>query len=115
MNNLDADLLQLLRDLLTQLPSLLILLVCFTIAIVRWKRHPKASLIAALGLAAIFFQGLFYTIAYFVINRLVVGSGGYQEHLGLYNRLALLSNFLFAIGLGTLLTAVFIGRRQRLG
>jgi hypothetical protein len=34
---------ELLKDLLAQLPSLLVVLGCMIFTIVRWKRHPKVS------------------------------------------------------------------------
>jgi hypothetical protein len=53
MDGTSQDLILFLRNVLTQLPSLLTLLICLIIALVRWKRHPKVSLVAALGFISI--------------------------------------------------------------
>lgn len=113
MESLNQDLIQLLRNVLTQLPSLLTLLICLIIALARWKRHPKVSLVAAIGSLLLILQGLFFSAAYIWIPRMF-GFGGFQDNQGFFSLLALLTNFLFAIAFAVFLTAIFIDRKQRL-
>ena len=115
MDSLNQDLLLALRNVLTQLPSLLTLLVCLLIAIIRWKRHPKVSMLAAVGLILIIFDELFFAGAYLFIPRLLFASGSEEGHQLFFYLLGLSSNVLFAAALGTLLIAVFIRRDQELG
>ena len=115
MDSISQDLLQVLRNVLTQLPSLLTLLVCLVIAILRWKRHPKVSMLAGLGLILIIFDELFYSGAYIWIPRLFFAPGSDQDHQRFFYLLGLSSSILFAVALGTLLIAIFIDRKQKLG
>ena len=115
MDSISQDLLQVLRNVVTQLPSLLTLLVCLVIAIIRWKRHPKVSMLAGLGLILIIFDELFYSGAYIWIPRLFFAPGSDQEHQTFFYLLGLSSSLLFALSLGMLLIAIFIDRNQRVG
>jgi hypothetical protein len=114
MDSLNQDLLMVLRNLLTQLPSLLTSFVCLLIAIIRWKRHPKVSLVASLGLILLILHGLFFSAAYIWIPRVFV-SGSFQENPRFFSLLALTTNFLFAVALATFLAAVFIDRKRTSG
>jgi len=115
MESTSQDLFQVLRNVLTQLPSLLTLLVCLVISIVRWKRHPKVSMVAALAFVFLILHGLVFSAAYIWIPRLFFGSGSYESHPTFYWALALITNFLFAIALATLLLAVFVDRDRAPG
>ncbi len=111
MEFLGVELRQLLRELLTQLPSLLTLLICLVIAVVRWKRHPKVSLVASLAFVFLIFYGLFFSVVYTSLPRWL-GYEAYEANRRLYFVLALVASFSFAIALATLLSAVFIDRRR---
>lgn len=112
MESIGQDLFQVLRNVLTQLPSLLTLLICLVISIVRWKRHPKVSLVASLAFVFLILHGLIFSAAYIWIPRWFLGSGSYDSNPTFFTALALTTNFLFAIALATLLLAVFIDRRR---
>ena len=112
MESTSQDLFQVLRNLLTQLPSLLTLLVCLIIAIVRWKRHPKVSLVASLAFLFLILHGLVFSAAYIWIPRWFIGSGSYESNPTFFSVFALITNFLFAIAMATLLAAIFIDRRR---
>lgn len=114
MDSLNHDLLEVLRNVLTQLPSLLTLLICLVIAIARWKRHPRVSLVAGLGLLFLILHGLFFSAAYIWVPRLFLASPGFQSNRRFYYLFGLLTNFLFAVAFGTLLIAIFIDRKQNL-
>ena len=106
------DITQLLRSLLTQLPSLLVLLVCLVFALVRWKRHPKVSLVAGLAFAFLFFHGIGISAIYVWLPRLLLSSPSSKESEAFYSWLALFNNVTFALGLAMLLVAVFIDRKS---
>jgi hypothetical protein len=112
MESISQDLFQVLRNVLTQLPSLLTLLICLVIAIARWKRHPKVSLVASLAFVFLILHGLIFSAAYIWIPRWFLGSGSYESNRTFFTALALTTNFLFAVALATLLLAVFIDRRR---
>ena len=112
METIGQDLIQVLRNVLTQLPSLLTLLICLVIAIARWKRHPKVSLVASVALILLISHGLIFSAAYIWIPRWFLGSGGYESNPTFFSALALITNVLFAIALATLLLAIFIDRRR---
>ncbi|MEP6569682.1 MAG: hypothetical protein ABJC10_07910 [Acidobacteriota bacterium] len=113
MDSINQDLLQVLRNVLTQLPSLLTLLVCLVIALLRSKRHPKVSMLAGLGMILIIFDELFYSGAYIWIPRLFFATGSDRDHQTFFYLLGLSSSLLFALSLGMLLIAIFIDRNQR--
>ena len=106
------DITQLLRSVLTKLPSLLVMLACLVIAIVRWKRHPRVSLLAGLAFAFLIFHGLGVSVIYIWLPRLLRSSASSESSETFYSWLALFTNFTFAIGLATLLMAIFIDRKR---
>ena len=112
MESTSQDLLQVLRNVLTQLPSLLTLMICLVIAIVRWKRHPKASLVASLAFLFFILHGLVFSAAYVWIPRWFIGSGRFESNPTFFLVFPLITNFLFGIALATLLVAVFIDRSR---
>ena len=112
MESTSQDLVQVMRNVLTQLPSLLTLLICLVIALARWKRHPKVSLVAVLAFLFLILHGLIFSAAYIWIPRWFVGSGSYESNPTFFSVFALITNFLFAVALATLLLAVFIDRRR---
>lgn len=114
MNNLSADLFQVLTNLLTQLPSLITLFVCLIIAVVRWKRHPKVSLFASLAFIFLIVHTLFFSSAYIWLPRVLFNSPAYDDHTTFFKLFSLTISLLFAISLGILLIAIFIDRKPKL-
>jgi hypothetical protein len=53
-----------------------------------------------------------FSFIYIWLPRLVLGSGSYAENPTFYSALALITNFLFAVALATVLLAIFIDRRR---
>ena len=89
----------------------LTLLVCIVIALVRWKAHPKVSLIAAIAFIFLILHALVFSAAYLWIPRLLFGPEG-EASRSFFRGLSLVSNGLFGISLATLLVAVFLGRAK---
>ena len=106
-----SDLFQLVREVAVQFPSLLALLVCLVIALVRWKRHPRASLVASLAFVLLMLHGLFFAAIYIWIPHWL-GEGTAESHRTFYNMFGLFASVLFAIAMAILLVAVFIDRKQ---
>lgn len=112
MDSVSQDPYLLLRNVLTQLPSLLTLLLCLIVAIIRWKRHPKVSFVASLAFVFMILHGLIFSAAYIFIPRWFLGPGPAESNRAFFTTLALVTNLLFAVALATLLLAVFIDRRR---
>jgi len=108
MEDISQDLFQVVRNVLTQLPSLLTLLVCIVIALFRWKAHPKVSLIASIAFLFLILHALVFSAAYLFIPRMLFGPE--EASRSFFRGLSLVSNGLFAVSLATLLVAVFVGR-----
>lgn len=110
MQDLTSDFYSLLRNLLTELPSLLVMLTCIVVGIARWKRHPKVSLIVILDLTFLTLLTLVSVPVFIWLPRLFVDPGNYVTTGNVYAVLNIIYNGLFTIALGVLLLAVFIQR-----
>jgi hypothetical protein len=110
METFNEDLYRLLIDILTQLPSLLAMLICIVVAIVRWQRHPRASLIVILALAFLSLGNIFFTAVFIWGARWAVSIGNFENPQSVYTVIGFIYNVLFAIAMGGLLLAVFIQR-----
>ncbi|MCM3900354.1 MAG: hypothetical protein ND866_01465 [Pyrinomonadaceae bacterium] len=110
MQNLTNDLYSLAHDVLTELPSLFVMLICIVVAIVRWKRHPRVSLIVILALTFLTLVTLASAAVFIWVPRLFVDPGNYVTTSGVYAVLNIIYNGLFTLALGALLLAVFIQR-----
>jgi hypothetical protein len=109
---------ELLRALLEQTPSLLILLVCIVLAFIRWKRHPKVSLTLVIGLGLLLLHGIAFAIVYHVVPYWFIRSATSENIQVVIQRvylvLALISNSLAAVCFVVLLVAVFMQRNPAL-
>ncbi len=110
METLTEDLYRLLIDILTQLPSLFTMLICIVAAIVRWKRHPKASLIVILALTFLSLGNLLFSAVFVWGARWMVSIGNFENAQSVFMVIGIIYNVLFAIAMGGLLLAVFIQR-----
>jgi ABC-type Fe3+ transport system permease subunit len=110
MNDIGRDLLALARNIGPQLISLLTLLICLVIVLIRRKRHQKVSLIAALALVLIILHSLVFAIADVWLPRFFI-EPGYAESDTFYAVLGLASSVTLAIAFGVLLSAIFKNRK----
>jgi hypothetical protein len=110
MESLNQDLFLTLRNVLVQLPSLLTLLICLVIALARWKRHPKVSLVASLAFVSLMLHEVIFSAAYIWLPRWFPRLA--QSERAFFSALTLITNSLFAVILAALLLAVFIDRRR---
>ncbi len=98
---------------LAQLPVYLVWLVGAIVAVVRWRRHPRVSLLAVAGLAVLFLSSLVSTAANSMLP-MMVASGALR---GSFSRMAtvlavcsIVFAVIAAVGYGLLLAALFSGR-----
>lgn len=106
-------LLNLLKAILEQAPSLLTLLGCIVFAITRWKRHPKVSLVLVISLGLLFFHGIVFSAVYNWVPGWFLQAGPYDPAAfrRVYLVLGLISNTSAAVIFALLLAAIFIQRR----
>src|SRR4030081_2084616 len=97
-------LLDLLKQILEQLPSLLTMIACMIFAITRWKRSPKVSLLVLISLALLFIHGIAFSIIYNWVPGWFIKPGQYDATTmrNVYLVLGLLSNGTAALIFGIL-------------
>ncbi len=105
---------QILKNLLEQLPSMLTAMVCIVIAFVRWKRHPKVSLVVAISLILMLVHVPLFAIVYGYLPAWLAQTVKPVDFIGfnrkLYLVLGLISNGMVAIALAVLLAGIFMKR-----
>src|SRR5436853_6612252 len=107
-------LLELLKALAEQTPSLLALLACMVFAASRWRRHPRVSLVVLISLALLFLHGIVFAIIYNWMPDLFLRSATYPDVQSAIRRvylvLGLLYNTALAIAFALLLVGIFMNR-----
>ena len=107
-------LLELIKALAEQLPSLLALLACMVFAASRWRRHPKVSLVVLISLALLFLHGIVFAIIYNWVPDLFLRSATYPDVQSAIRRiylvLGLIYNTALAIAFAVLLLGIFMQR-----
>ncbi|HYH84403.1 MAG TPA: hypothetical protein VEX60_02910 [Pyrinomonadaceae bacterium] len=93
--------------LLVQLPSILTALVCIIIAAVRWKRHPRISLLLILSLSWITVQSLIFDAIFFFAPQWLIDQGKTSSLDTFYTVTGVTYNVMAALALALLLVAVF--------
>ena len=98
--------------LLRRAPMLLLALGGIGFAIVRWKRHPRASLMTVLGLGLYLVEGFVYTGIIYGLPKLTQGMNlSYVQISPIYTALSVLDDFAFAAVIILLVAAAFAGRK----
>lgn len=105
---------QFFRSLAQQLPSMLALLGCLIFCLLRAKRHPRVSLIAAFSLFYLLVHGILFAAVYTWIPTLLMGERSPSEMQTFMMVLRLIYNTTLALGFGLLLTAIFMRRNTTL-
>ncbi len=100
--------------LLPRTPILLLALVGILIAIVRWKRHPKVSVLTFLGLGLFLIQSLTFMFVYYYLPRLPQTGWALSSMNTLFSVVQVCQDFLFAIVIVLLVTAAFSSRQQQI-
>ncbi len=96
-----------------QLPFYLVWLVGIILAIVFWKKHPKASLLATIGLAGILILNIIsvYTTTFLSMDLYKQGMSTANIGLAMGIR-TIVFNILGAGCWGLIITSIFVGRKQ---
>ena len=105
---------ELLRTIAQQLPLLLTLVGCIVFALVRWKHHPKVSLVLSAGLLWLFLVILLFATANYWIPDLIIRRGIFVEAEAVqtfYATMSLIYNAGLAIGFALLLISIFMQRK----
>ena len=106
-------LLELLKALAEQLPSLLTLLACMVFAASRWRRHPKVSLVVLISLALLFLHGIVFAIIYNLVPDLLIPMPTFADAQWVrrvYLVLGLIYNTALAVAFAVLLLGIFMQR-----
>ena len=105
---------QFFRSLLQQLPSMLTLVGCLIFCLVRAKRHPRVSVVAALSLFYLLLHGLLFAGVYTWVPTWFIGDRTSADMQTFMLVLRLIYNTTLAVGFGLLLAAIFMRRGQTL-
>ena len=105
-------LVELFRSILQQLPSLLAILVCILFAIIRWKRHPRVSLVVIISLMLLILHTLTFAAIYVWVPEAVMRSGWISIET-MVTALGLIYNVALVIPFALLLIAIFMQRKIR--
>jgi hypothetical protein len=97
--------------LLVNIPSFLTALVCILIALFRWKRHPRVSLLVVLSLIWLTLHSLVFEAIFFFGPQWLLDQGQATSLDTFYIVTSLIYNIMAALALGLLLLAVF-GQRS---
>jgi hypothetical protein len=111
----DANkLLELLKDLAEQLPSMLTAVACMVFAITRWNRARTVSQVVLVGLALLILHQIMSTVVYNWVPDMFIGSTSYPSQAStirtVYLVLGLITNASIGAIIAILLTAIFIQR-----
>jgi len=106
---------ELLGTILAQLPSLLALLGCTVVALFRWRRHPKVSMVLSFGLMFLFAHILIFASAFLWLPEYLIDRGMYEKFSSetIYTVMSLTYNTGLAIGFVLLLTSIFMQRNAQ--
>ena len=104
---------ELIRSIMQQLPLLLTLVGCIVFALVRWKHHPKVSLVLSAGLLWLFLVILLFATANYWIPDLIIRRGVVEADSvqTFYAAMSLTYNTGLAIGFALLLISIFMQRK----
>ncbi len=102
---------QFLSDIAMQLPSLLTMLGGIIVAIIRWKRHPRISLMVVISLVLMILHLLLFAVVFATLRSMI----SYENFrmMQTYQTLASTAyNIILAIITAILLAAIFIQRNK---
>ena len=103
-------LLELLRSVLQQLPSLLTMLACILLAVIRWKRHPRVSMTVIISLVLLILHSLVFAVVYTWVPGWLMESG-WASMQTMLSVLGFIYNTALAVPFALLLVAIFMQRK----
>ncbi|MDP2270041.1 MAG: hypothetical protein Q8N23_28455 [Archangium sp.] len=100
-----------LSSLVTAIPSLLVDVTLLSMAILRWNRHPRVSMLAAVSAVMLLLLDLLGRTVFAILPMKLHDSGRSTSDLGvIYAVLGGVSGLLHAVAMGLLVAAVFSDR-----
>ena len=114
--NASEILMAVLKDLAVQIPSIIAIIACLILAIVRWKRHPRVSLLMVIGLVLLLIHEFAFAVVYASVPDLIIKSANELERATVSHNLnivlAVTYNCLEVVPFVVFLIAIFMGRRK---
>lgn len=95
-------------------PMLLLALIGLVIALIRWKQHPKVSLLTAAGLFLFILQSLTFGTIFYFLPRLLEQGFSYGGLNNLYLFVEVIRDFVYSCVIILLVSAAFIQRPRPL-
>ncbi len=100
-----------LSSLLTAIPSLLVDVALLSLAIMRWNRHPRVSMLASVSAVMLLLLDLLGRTVFAILPLKLRASGRSVSDLGvIYAVMGGASGLLHAVAMGLLVAAVFSDR-----
>ena len=106
----DAKLTQVLTELALQLPSAITIVVCIVVVLLRRKRHPAVTTLAAIGLGLILLHGIAFVFIYNWVPELLKSDNTIAGMTSVILVLRIIFNVTRALAYAPLLAAIFIRR-----
>ena len=100
----------LLWNLLADFPVFIALLACMVFVVMRWKRSPKAALLALVGLVLLLLHMPIFEAIYALVPEMIMRSASTSSSRNTYFFLGLINYSAMAFAFAFLLAAVFVGR-----
>src|ERR1051326_8891501 len=114
--NASEILMAVLKDLAVQIPSIIAIIACLILANVRWKRHPRVSLLMVIGLVVLLIHEFAFAVVYASVPDLIIKSANELERATVSRNLnivlAVTYNCLEVVPFVVFLIAIFMGRRK---
>ena len=111
---MDNFFIQFLTQLLGQAPILLVYLVGMVVALVFWRRCPRPAMLTLIGMALLLVTTLVQSFLFIYFHWARDDFGWSHERLGwMLSANGLVGSVFRAAAFGLVLTAVFIGRKER--
>jgi len=102
-------------NLAEQLPSLIAMIGCIGFALMRWKRHPKISLMIVVSLGLLLLHAVVFMFIYDLVPPLFFKPDSFEDlatiRRNVFLVLGFVSNSVAAVGFALLLAAIFMQRK----
>jgi len=95
-------------------PAFLVMFVGLIVAIIRWKRHPRVSLLAVSGILLYILQSLAFGSAFYFFRNLHESGWSYRSIDHLYLILEIFRDFIFSAAILLIVIAALSQRKPTL-
>jgi hypothetical protein len=107
---LSDKLTQVLYSFISQIPSFITILVCLILCVVRWKRHPKVSLVLVIALVLLLAHIVIFAFVYPFVPSLITTPSDYKTRETVFLVISFMYNLMLAVILGVILLGIFMQR-----